>query len=240
MKILLRRSLHRLAQSQQEFELNGKKGTKVSRMIALLTMRCIIGIGEDSFAFKVCNDGLSATILNLHLNDMSASDKAFPTLRQVKSMSDLALQNSMSHADRALTKLLVEMLQKVTTCSGTSIVDLGGGYLLSLGDLQKKTIQSASTVDETIGLFQEIDDFIKCEGKNKLYTADEFSWFAIESHNRGVQLMAIGENEKAKIFFTFAIGLVKFATKEVRCFEQQMLTAFTTSVQNRNSFYEVF
>jgi hypothetical protein len=174
-KMLLRRTLHRLAQSQQEFELNCKKRAKVSKMIALLTMRCILGIGEDSFAFQICNDGLSATLLKLHLNDAATSDKEFQTLRHVKLMSDLALEKRMTHTDRVLTKLVSDMLQK----SGTFEVDLGG-CLLSLGDLQRKIVQSASSVDDAIGVFQEIDNVVKKAekgGNKKIYSADEFSWF---------------------------------------------------------------
>ena len=226
---LLRRALHRLAQSQQEFEMNCKRAN-VSKMIALLTMRCILGIGEDSFAFQTCNDGLSATLLKLHLNDAAESDKENSTLRRVKLMSDLALQKRMTHTDRVLTKLSSDMLQK----SGAFVVDLGGGCLLSLGDLQRKIVNSASSVEDAIGVFQEIDDVVKKagkEGNKKMYSADEFSWFAIEAYNRGVQLSTIGDVTASKIFFTFALNLVEFSTKEVLCLKQQMMNAFTMSVQ---------
>ena len=232
-KSLLRRSLHRIAQSQQEFELN-KKQSKVSTKIATLTMRCILEIGEDSFAFQTCNDGLSAALIKLHLNDISASDEEFPTLRHVKVSMTLAQQKSMTHTDRVLTKLAIEMIRATQKC----VVDLGGGCLLSLGDLQRKIISTASSVDEAIGVFQEIDDIVKKggkEGSDKLYSADEFSWFAIESHNRGTQLLMIGDDDNAKTFVTFALNFVKFSNKETQSYEQQMMQSFTACVQKRHS-----
>lgn len=200
-KSLLRRSLHRIAQSQQEFKLN-KMPSSVSKTIAILTMRCVLGIGEDSFAFQTCNDGLCAALLKLHHKDMYASDKDFPTLRQVKAMSDLAGVRNMVHTERSLVKLAIEMIQATQKC----VVDLGGGCLLSLGDLQRKIIKSANSVDEAIMVFQEIDDVVKKAEKashdkdsSNLYSESEFSWFAIESHNLGTQLSMIGDDVKAKV-----------------------------------------
>ena len=165
-------------------------------------MRCVLGIGEDSFAFQTCNDGLCAALLKLHHKDMYASDKDFPTLRQVKVMSELAGVRNMVHTERSLVKLAIEMIQATQKC----VVDLGGGCILSLGDLQRKIIKSANSVDEAIRVFQEIDDVVKKAEKashdkdsSNLYSESEFSWFAIESHNLGTQLSMIGDDIKAKV-----------------------------------------
>lgn len=108
----------------------------------------------------------------------------------------------MVHTERSLVKLAIEMIQATQKC----VVDLGGGCLLSLGDLQRKIIKSASSVDEAIRVFQEIDDVVKKaekgnheKGSSNLYSESEFSWFAIESHNLGTQLSMIGDDDKAKV-----------------------------------------
>ena len=221
-KILHRRTLHRLAQSQQEFELNCKKNAKVSKMIALLTMMCLLGLEEDSFSFQTCNDGLCATLLKLHITDAVVAGEKFQILKQVKLMSDLALQKHLTHTDRVLTKLCSDMLQK----SGTFVVGE-----ISLGDLQRKMIQSAVSVEEVIGIFHEIDDLSKKEGTS--YSPEEFAWFTVEAHNKAIQLSTVGDDTKAKIYSTFALKFVEFSTKEVRCHKSIIMNAFSKSVQKQ-------
>lgn len=221
-KILHRRTLARLAQSQQEFELNCKKNGQVSKMIALLTMRCLLGLEEDSFSFQTCNDGLCDTLLKLHTTAAVAAGEKFQMLKQVKMMSDSALQKRMAHTDRILTKLCSDMLQK----SGVYVVGE-----ISLGDLQRKMIQSAVTVEEVIGIFQEIDDLSKKEGTS--YTPEEFAWFTVEAHNKAIQLSTIGDDARAKTFLTFAMSFVDFSTKEVRCHKSKIMADFSKSVQKQ-------
>jgi len=135
-------------------------------------------------------------------------------------MSDSALQKRMTHTDRVLTKLCSDMLQK----SGAFVV---GG--ISLGDLQRKMIQSSVSVEEAIGVFQEIDNAVKKARTGKdgtSYSAGDFAWFTVEAHNRGVL-----DEKHAKTFHTFALNFADFSTKEVRCYKQQMMNAFTKSVQ---------
>ena len=220
-KSLHRRTLHRLAQSQQEFELNCKKEARVPKMIALLTMRCLLGLEEDSFSFQTCNDGLCATLLKLHITEVAAGEN-FQILKQVKMMSDLALQKNMTHTDRVLSRLCSDMLQK----SGVFVV---GG--ISLGDLQRKMIQSAVSVEEVIGVFQEIDQMSKKE--DTCYSAKEFDWFTVEAHNRGVQLSTVGDDARAKIYLTFALNFIERSTREVRCHKSQIMNAFSKSVQKQ-------
>jgi len=226
-KSLHRRTLHRLAQSQQEFELNCKKNGQVSKMIALLTMRCLLGLEEDSFSFQTCNDGLCATLLKLHITAAAAAGEKFQILKQVKMMSDLALEKQMTHTDRVLTKLCSNMLQK----SGVYVV---GG--ISLGDLQRKMIQSAVSVEEVIGIFQEIDDLSKKVGTS--YSPEEFAWFTVEAHNKAIQLSTVGDDARAKIYLTFALNFIEFSTKEVRCHKSKIMNDFSKSAQK--SLKQVF
>ena len=231
-KSLLRRTLHRLAASQQEFELNCKKRGKISKMIALLTMRCIIGIGEDSFAFQTCNDGLCDTLLKLHCKYVARSEEKFEILAQMKAISDLAMQKQLTHTDRVVTKLCSDMMQK----SNVFEANLGGGVVLSLGDLKRKMVLQSVSVEEAIEVFQDIDDIVKKkaglgDGEKMMFSAETFSWCSIEAHTRGVQLSMIGDDDKAKIFFSFALNFVEFSTKEVRSYKQEMMSSFTRAVQ---------
>eukprot|EP00986_Skeletonema_menzelii_P015530 scaffold11957_cov146-Skeletonema_menzelii.AAC.2 len=219
-KSLLRRTLHRLAQSQQEFELNDRKKSHVSKVIALLTMRCIIELEEDSFSFQTFNDGLCATLLKLHTNEAATSDEKFDILKQVKIMSDSALRRRMTHTDRILTKLCSDMLQK-------SSVSMVGG--ISLGDLQQKLIKTSSSVEEVIGVFNEVENVMKKEGTS--YSPEDFGWFTTEAHNRAVQLSTVGDDARAKICSTFALNFIEFSTKEVRCHKNLIVSGFTNSVQ---------
>eukprot|EP00986_Skeletonema_menzelii_P013243 scaffold7585_cov74-Skeletonema_menzelii.AAC.2 len=185
-------------------------------------MRCLLDLEEDSFSFQTCNDGLCATLLKLHITAAVAAGEKFQMLEQVKMMSDSALQKRMTHTDMVLTKLCSDMLQK----SGIYVV---GG--ISLGDLQRKMIQSAVTVEEIIGIFQEIDDLSKKEGTS--YSPEEFAWFTVEAHNKAIQLSTVGDDARAKIYLTFALHFIEFSTKEVRCHKSKILKVEGSNVISR-------
>ena len=166
LKNLLRRSLHRLSQAQEEFLLNCEdevQKNEVHQMIALLTLRCLLGVGEDSLAYKSMKDHrLGEALRKIHSDDLSASDKKqdddmgnkYFILKNVFLMAGLAEERKMHLTSRALVRLCAQLLPQ----TGKVVLDLGD-FVLSLGQIQRKIIQSALSIEEVMIVYNEVKSF---------------------------------------------------------------------------------
>lgn len=249
-QILLGRSLHRLAQAQVEIQLNckdKKQHFEVNKMIVLLALRCLLGVGDDSLAAESLQvNGLYAALVQIHLDELSASssqnetmslESSFISLRNVKLMADLAEERNMHQTSRCLQRLCSHQLSQ----SGKFVLDLGG-YEISLGEVQRKSIRSSSSTKDVLDVYDEIDELVKKsqnEGKKSIdgrfYSVNELTWFAKDANNRAVEHDLLGDYETAARLFATALNILPFCGREIQCHASTMNTAYQQIISRMNS-----
>ncbi|KAL7544103.1 hypothetical protein ACHAXR_013581 [Thalassiosira sp. AJA248-18] len=239
-QILLSRSLHRLAQAQEELQLNcedEQQRSGATKMIVLLALRCLLGVGEDLLAFEsLTANGLYDALRKIHLDEMSSSDTyrdesmetQFITLRNVKLMADLAEERKMNQTSRCLQLLCAQQLSQ----TGTFVLDIGG-YEMSLGEIQKHIIQSASSAKDVLEVYDDIDALVGKHRKaskevigGSFYSASDLTWFAKDSNNRAVEHDMLGDDQTAAKLFATALNLLPLCGQDVQCHAQAMNAAY--------------
>jgi len=237
--ILLSRSLHRLAHAQEEMLLNcddENQLSEVNKMTSLLSLRCLLGVGDDTQSHNsLINDGLAESLQKIHTDELASSsldeDKStqFVILRNVKLLADAAEVKSMSQTSAALNRLCSSMLQQTSKFE----VDIGG-YTVSLGDTQRKIIEQATSVKEVVEAFQEISSTVeKKKGNGRgddggaFYSTGDLTWFATEAYNRALSLKMIGDSEAGKELFSFSLNLLPLCNKEFQSYRSVINAAFT-------------
>jgi len=239
-QILLSRSLHRLAQAQEELQLNcddEQQRSEVNKMIVLLALRCLLGVGEDSLALEsLKSNGLYDALHKIHLDELPSLSQTqdgifgtqFVTLRNVKLMSDLAEERKMHQTSRCLQRLCAQQLSDTSKF----VLDIGE-YEISLGDIQKDIIQSAFSAKDVIEVYEEIDALVekhreaskKGEGGD-FYSVEDLTWFAKDANNRAVQHDLLGDDNTAAKLFATALNLVPLCGQDVQCHSQSMNAAY--------------
>ena len=238
--ILLGRSLHRLAQGQGEMKLNcddDQQLSQTSEMAVLLALRCLLGVGDDSLALESLNgNGLYDALYHVHLDEVSFTDEddetfepRYLTLRTVKLMADFAAERGMHQTSMCLQRLCAQQLSQM----GRFVLDIGD-FELSLGEMQKKIIQSASSAKEVLDVYGEIDGLVEkhCKGDKggkcgvSFYSEADLTWFARDANNRAVQHDLLGDDQTAAKLFAIALNLLPFCGKDLQCHAQVMNSSY--------------
>ena len=193
-KELLRRSLHRLSQAKDEFALNSEDDTQkrdVEKMVSLLTMRCLLGIGDDSLAHDVLvAGGLEAALVALY-NDESSSvavNHRKGVLQNAYLVACAAEEKKMSSFGAILQRSLSSHMSGI----GKFVLKIDDSFSLTLAEIQRKVIQSASTTQALIEVYKDIDVLVKKRkdqnvdavatsvSMEEFYSTDDLDWLAIE------------------------------------------------------------
>jgi len=235
-KILLSRSLHRLAMAKDELHLNcsdEKQCSEIDKMIVLLTLRCLLGFGDDSLAYKCLNsNGLISALQRIHLNEMSMLSKRCEgesqSLRNVTLMASLAEEKMMRQTSWSLNCLCAQLLSSTLSFA----VDIGYCKIF-LGDIQKKTIQSSVSARDVLEVYSEIDKLVK-QHKNvgterkdgSFYSTADLDWFAKDSNNRAVEYDLLGDNQSAATLFAVSLNLLPLCGKEMQQYRHPMNAAY--------------
>jgi len=241
LQILLSRSLHRLAQAQEELKLNCEdevQRSEVTRMLTLLALRILLGIGEDSMAYETLTaNGLCDALHSVHLDDVSksseqkqyeCSENRFATLRNVKAMADLAEERGMPQTASCLQRLCARQLSQ----TGQFVLDIGH-YEMSLGEIQRSIIQGASSTRDVLDVYDEIDALVEKHRKSStertrgnFYSVADLTWFATDANNRAVQHDNLGDYKTAAKLFATALNLLPLCSQELRCHAQSINTSY--------------
>lgn len=235
-QILLSRSLHRLAMAKDELQLNcsdEKQRCEIDKMIVLLTLRCLLGVGDDSLAYECLNsNGLISALGKIYLNEMSlltmCSEGDSQSLRNVALMSSLAEEKKMRQTSRSLNCLCAQLLSSTLSFA----VDIGDCKIF-LGDIQKKTIQSSTCAKDCLDVYSEIDQLVKnhknagTERKDgSFYSTMDLDWFAKDSNNRAVEYELLGDTQTAATLFAVALNLLPLCGKEMQQYKHPMNAAY--------------
>lgn len=250
MKNLLHRSLHRLSRAQDEFLLNCENEAQkndVNKMIALLTLRCLIGIEDDSLAYDVLTaGGLGEILLELCKNELSVDDSLWGILQNVFLMACCAEEKKMVRTFGVLLRNCSSHMSRM----GKFVIQLDQS--LSLGEIQRKIIQSASTSKEVIEMYNDIDSIVKrhreelgdmldssvSEDNGSFYSQDELDWFTIQAYNQGVSLSLLGDFRSARVLFATALNIIPMCSREVQVYTKIMHAAYQNSLTKDLSIQE--
>jgi hypothetical protein len=235
-QILLSRSLHRLAHAQDEMHLNcgdEQQRFEVDKMVALLTLRCLIGVGDDSMGFgSLKNNGLFNALQRIHLKDLSSSAKQnegdSQSLKNFTLMADLAEERKMHQTSRCLHCLCAQLMHQ----TGNFLLDIGE-YEISLGEIQKRTIQMATSAKDVLDVYAEIDKIVEKHqnvGKDRkdcsFYSIHDLNWFAKDANNRAVEHDLLRDYETAAKLFATALNILPLCGKEMQQYAQAMNAAY--------------
>lgn len=123
---------------------------------------------------------------------------------------------------------------------------------LSLGDIQRKIIQTASTSKEVIEMYNDIDRIVKkhreefgdildnsvSKGNISFYSQDELDWLTIQAYNQGVSLTLLGDFQGARVLFAIALNIIPMCSKEVQGHSKIMHAAYQNSLMKHLSMGE--
>ena len=246
--ILLSRSLHRLAHAQEEMLLNCEDENQlneVNKMTSLLALRCLLGVGDDDKAAEcLTNNSLAEALRKIHADELASSSSSmdedestqtqFVILRNVKLLADAAEVQNMTQTSKSLNRLSCSMLTQTSKFE----VDIGG-YTVSLGEIQRKIIEQATSVKDVMEVFQEVSSTVEKkqkgnEGDGEAYSVTDLSWFASTAHNKAIQHKMIGDNEVAKELFAISLNLLPFCSKELQSYRSVIHEAFTQANASTN------
>jgi hypothetical protein len=238
---LLRRSLHRLSRAQDEFMLNSDDEDQkkdVRKMIALLTLRCLLGIEDDSFAQGVLVGGMEAAFQELFNDELLApTNEPGGVLQHVYLVACGAEEKRMPSFGAVLMRGCASYMSQ----SGKFEFQVDANFSLTLAEIQRKVIQSASTTKDVIEVFKDVDVLVKkykdSVGKDKatFYSKGDLDWLAIEAYNQGVSLTLLGDHSNAGILFAFALNMVSLCSSEVKSHAKSMHSALSNSLSKHSS-----
>eukprot|EP00804_Cyclotella_cryptica_P000737 CCRYP_001018-RA/>CCRYP_001018-RA protein AED:0.02 eAED:0.02 QI:978/1/1/1/0.71/0.62/8/2038/1234 len=250
MKNLLHRSLHRLSRAQDEFLLNCEDEVQmkdVNKMIALLTLRCLVGIEDDSLAYDIISAaGLGETLLEFCKDELPVSASPWGILQNVYLMACCAEEKKMVRTFGVLLRSCASHMSR----TGQFVIELEQS--LSLGELQRKIIQSASTSKEVLEIYNDIDRIVKKHreevgdipdssvsiGSISFYSQDELDWLTIQAYNQGVSLTLLGDFQSARVLFATALNIIPMCSKEVQGHTKTIHAAYQHSLTKRVSMGE--
>ena len=228
-QLLLCRSLYRLACAQEELELNCEDTSQREenqKLIALLTLRCLVGVGDDHECVETLKGGgLSDALCGLHTAEIRSESKSFQTLKNVYLLSLVAAERgrSMRQSAACLRRLCSKMMAQASLF----VLEFGEGKPESLASLQLRAIKSAGSIEEVFEVLEEVSKAIEKKGgdDDNFYTPQEMDALTVEAHNNSVKLDRLGNYNVAVKFSEFASRFVKHCGKEV-------VTCHKTAIEN--------
>jgi len=229
----VRQALHRLSLAQDEFRVNCEneiQKKEVEKMIALLSLRALLGIGNDLLGADILQaNGLSEALLDIHQEELG-QPSGFSTLLNVKATSDLAEEKKM----QITARILLRMCAKMLSLTGKFVLTVGH-FDLSLGSIQRKLITIASSTKDVIAVYEDVDLAAK-QHRDKgieFYSEDELNWLIIEAYNRGVHLSLLGDFASSESLFSTGLNLLPLGGIELQCHAKEMRTALSNAVTNK-------
>ena len=123
---------------------------------------------------------------------------------------------------------------KLGSFTGDNSQDLPDHF--SVGDIQRKLIELGSNIQEVVGVFEAVDASLKAvidetgdgDGENVLYSKDQLDWFAVEAHNRGCQLLQLGDYQNSLRLVSCSLNLLPHCSKAASAYRAEMHSTYTT------------
>eukprot|EP00978_Attheya_sp_CCMP212_P019884 scaffold56383_cov72-Attheya_sp.AAC.1 len=232
-------SIIRINLAMKEFQLNcddQKQLSHTKSLLAWLGLRCMIELGDD----EAC---IHSLVHNELMNTIESSKTCQQLVdRSSKPESDMCVDGGSTSklsqmyllATRAeklnmheTSKHLLRLCAKDLCDNGESTISVKEEIITTLGAIHRKLLEVASLVEETRGIFSDVDTAVKKHHKSSnndisssssevkmCYSSEELDWFTIEAYNRGLSLLFLSDLDNAKTFLEVALNLLPFCGKE--------------------------
>ena len=116
--------------------------------------------------------------------------------------------------------------------TGKFVLDIGD-YEVSLGEIQRRTIQMATSAQDVLDVYAEIDQIVEKHqhvGKDRkdgsFYSMHVLNWFAKDANNRAVEHDLLGDYETAAKLFATALNILPLCGREMQQYAQSMNAAY--------------
>ena len=215
LKRRLKRCLCRVNIAKAEFALNlednqGGQKEYIETLIAWLTLRCQVELGDDDACLEFLSDEfnmnqLKKSSFNFGVTTLQTKCEGLDCNSTAINEEPCKISHLFLCSNRAETSQMIRTAKYLLTLCAKEMKETGKNVILvddnnqySIGDIHRKLIHIASSVSEVKIVFEDIissldkisqhEQNLKKTNKIKqLYTTEEFDWFCVEAYNRGVR-----------------------------------------------------
>jgi hypothetical protein len=245
---LMRKSIRRLEAAYYEIILNRTEehtdcDARFKHFVVLLALCCTVETGDDSqsMAFLSDNDTMK------YIFSSCANEKEYSlppedytcTLAYLYYSSKRAEANGMNQTSWTLLNLACrELLHQRRSHIDSEFQDYP---CPKLGVMQQKLVQSASSVEKTLSVLGDVNkalttsSALQNEISSCLYSGQEMDWFAVESYNRGVNLVFLGDMYNSERLIALALNFLQYCTDEVKLHGPEMRNGYRGVIQRKEN-----
>jgi hypothetical protein len=258
-----KRCLSRLTLAHAEMEINDlhddENRNEVRPLLAHLTLRCLLELGDDDLSSNHLADGILLKCLaaknlakdvyateddessgdgSFSIDNSARSDGAESTNFTVKLVENLYANATKAEANglRETSKILLRSCADQIKCCSFAVDLQGLPNHFSVGEIQRKLIELGSNIQEVVEVFEDVDTSMKVviddtgdgDGENLLYSKNQLNWFAVEGHNRGCQLMQLGDYQNARRLVSCSLNLLPHCSKAASAYRAEMHNTYTS------------
>jgi len=142
----------------------------------------------------------------------------------------------MHQTSSCLQRLCAQQLSQ----TGRFVLDIGD-YEISLGEIQKNIISTSSTVNEVLGVYEEIDAIVEKyrRGSKKgrkgasFYSVHDLNWFAKDAYNMAVKQELLGDDRTAAKLYATSLNLVPMCGQDIQCYQKAIQQSFVECKSRR-------
>lgn len=189
----------------------------------------------------------SSTLENSEANyEGSSKHFSLTPLSNTYTLACCAERNFMPETSRALLQLCINEMNRSETYHIT--ID-GSKTSTSIGYLQKKVIQFASSVKDVVNVMETVQhategygkktphemETTDCTSKDAPYSTEEVDYFAIEAHNRAVRLLHISDLANAEKLLAIALNLIPFCGKQVESHSGEIRRTYRVVMERKSA-----
>jgi hypothetical protein len=245
---LMRKSLRRLESAYCEIILNRSEDhtecdDRFKHLIVLLAICCIVETGDDiqSMAFLLDCDTIKYIYSSCAGGDEDSilSEDGSRTLAYLYSCAQRAEANRMRKTSWTLLNLTCcELLNQRRSHARIEVQD---NLYPTLGAMQQKLIQSAPSVEKALAVFSDVNKAltafcgVQSENSTCLYSGQEMDWFTVESYNRGINLVFLGDLDNAERLMTLSLNFLPHCTEEAKLHGPEMRNGYRGVMERKDS-----
>jgi len=245
---LIRKSIRRLESAYFEIILNRSEDhtecdDRLKHLIVLLAICCIVETGDDiqSMTFLLDCDTMKYIYSSCAGGDEDSilSEDSSRTLAYLYSCSQRAEANRMRQTSWTLLHLTCcELVNQRRFHAQKEVQD---NLYPTLGTMQQKLIKSAPSVEKALTVFSDVNkaltEFggVQSENSTCLYSGQEMDWFTVESYNRGINLVFLGDLDNSERLITLSLNFLQHCTEEVKLHGPEMRNGYRGVMERKDS-----
>jgi hypothetical protein len=243
---LIWKSIRRLEYAYCEIVVNRSEDytecdDRFKHLVVLLAVCCLVETGDDiqsinfllacgtnKYIYSSCAGGEEGTI----------SEDSARTLAYLYSCAKRAEEKLMRQTSWTLLNLTCgELLHQRRFQARIEVQDK---FYPTLGAMQQKLVQTAPSVEKALTIFGDVNkaltEFCGTQSENStcLYSGQEIDWFTVESYNRGINLVFLGDLDNAERLITLALNFLHHCTDEVKMHGPEMRNGYMGVIKRKD------